>query len=42
MHGDNYVTGFQWHPEFHGPATDLLDSGPILDDFLAAAEKQRE
>ena len=42
MHGDSYVTGFQWHPEFHGFATDLLDSGPILDDFLAAAEKQRE
>jgi putative glutamine amidotransferase len=42
MQGDSYVTGFQWHPEFHGPATDLLDSGPILDDFLAAAEKQRE
>lgn len=36
-----YVTAFQWHPEFHGGASGLLDSGPILDDFLAAAEKQR-
>jgi putative glutamine amidotransferase len=41
MRGACYVTGFQWHPEFHGGASELLDSGPILDDFLAAAEKQR-
>ena len=41
MRGECYVTGFQWHPEFHAPTSDLLDSGPILDDFLAAAEKQR-
>ena len=40
MRGNCYVTGFQWHPEFHA-ASDLLDSGPILDDFLAAAERQR-
>ena len=41
MRGSCYVTGFQWHPEFHGSTSELLDSGPILDDFLAAAEKQR-
>ena len=39
MRGECYVTGFQWHPEFHAGASELLDSGPILDDFLAAAEK---
>ncbi|MEK7769294.1 MAG: gamma-glutamyl-gamma-aminobutyrate hydrolase family protein, partial [Pseudomonadota bacterium] len=41
MRGECYVTGFQWHPEFHADTTGLLDSGPILDDFLAAARKQR-
>lgn len=42
MRGESYVTGFQWHPEFHGGFGELLDSGPILDDFLAAVERQRE
>jgi putative glutamine amidotransferase len=41
MRGECYVTGFQWHPEFHFGASELLDSGPILDDFLSAAKKQR-
>ena len=41
MRGACYVTGFQWHPEFHADTTGLLDSGPILNDFLAAARKQR-
>jgi putative glutamine amidotransferase len=41
MRGECYVSGFQWHPEFHAATSGLLDSGPILDDFLAAAEKQR-
>lgn len=41
MLGECYVTAFQWHPEFHAAASELLDSGPILDDFLAAAKKQR-
>jgi putative glutamine amidotransferase len=41
MRGECYVTAFQWHPEFHAGASELLDSGPILDDFLAAARKQR-
>lgn len=35
--GAGYVAGFQWHPEFHAAAPDLLDNGPILLDFLAAA-----
>ncbi|MBA4141771.1 MAG: gamma-glutamyl-gamma-aminobutyrate hydrolase family protein [Nitrosospira sp.] len=42
MRGHCYVAGFQWHPEFHGLGSELLDSGPILDDFLDAADKQRE
>ncbi len=42
MRGESYVTGFQWHPEFHGGVAGLLDSGPILDDFLNAAKRQRE
>ena len=42
MRGESYVTGFQWHPEFHGDVAGLLDSGPILDDFLNAAKRQRE
>jgi putative glutamine amidotransferase len=41
MTGKCYVTAFQWHPEFHAGTSDLLDSGPILDDFLAAAQNQR-
>lgn len=40
MRGECYVTGFQWHPEFHADTTGLLDSSPILDDFLTAARKQ--
>jgi putative glutamine amidotransferase len=36
--GAGYVAGVQWHPEFHDPADrDLIDDGPILADFLAAA-----
>ena len=41
MRGESYVVAFQWHPEFHAGASELLDSGPILDDFLGAAKKQR-
>jgi putative glutamine amidotransferase len=37
-----YVLGVQWHPEFHPPgAPDLLDSAPILDEFLDAARGRR-
>ncbi|MEO6023790.1 MAG: type 1 glutamine amidotransferase [Burkholderiales bacterium] len=36
--GDSYVFGVQWHPEFQDPArTDLLDTKPILNEFLSAA-----
>lgn len=36
--GNGYMFGCQWHPEFQQPIPDLLDSGPIIQDFLAAAE----
>lgn len=36
--GPGYVFAVQWHPEFHPPGRgDLLDSGPILEEFLEAA-----
>ncbi|SFW16440.1 gamma-glutamyl-gamma-aminobutyrate hydrolase family protein [Nitrosovibrio sp. Nv17] len=41
MRGESYVVAFQWHPEFHAGASELLDSGPILDDLLATVKKQR-
>jgi putative glutamine amidotransferase len=42
LEGRSYVFGVQWHPEFHPPgAPNLLDSTPILDEFLAAAGKRR-
>lgn len=40
--GPSYVLGVQWHPEFHDPADPgLLDSRPLLQEFLAEAEKNR-
>jgi len=37
-----YVTGLQWHPEFHPPGAEhLLDCTPILDEFLNAARGRR-
>jgi putative glutamine amidotransferase len=39
--GEHYVAGVQWHPEFHPANRALLDSGPILQDFLAAAKGER-
>ncbi|MGA2549298.1 MAG: gamma-glutamyl-gamma-aminobutyrate hydrolase family protein [Burkholderiaceae bacterium] len=39
--GRGYVFGVQWHPEFHRPGDPLLlDSTPILEEFLDAARKR--
>jgi len=36
--GKGYIFAVQWHPEFHAPGdAALLDSAPILDEFLRAA-----
>ena len=35
--GNCYMFGCQWHPEFQDSFPELLDSGPIIHDFLAAA-----
>lgn len=35
--GRYYLVGVQWHPEFHVPGGGLLDSGPIVEEFLVAA-----
>ncbi|MGE0097122.1 MAG: gamma-glutamyl-gamma-aminobutyrate hydrolase family protein [Hydrogenophaga sp.] len=44
--GPGYVLGVQWHPEFHlspGEETQgLLDSGPMMMDFLRAARARAE
>jgi len=38
--GPSFVLGVQWHPEFHAPDDQkLLDSAPILDEFLRAAQR---
>ena len=38
--GKGFVLGVQWHPEFHAPGDRrLLDSAPILDQFLRAAQQ---
>lgn len=38
--GRGYVLGVQWHPEFHAPGDEaVLDSAPILDEFLRAAQR---
>lgn len=40
--GPSYLFGVQWHPEFHDPSdVNLLDSAPILDEFLSAARSVR-
>jgi len=35
--GSGYMFGCQWHPELQSGFPDLLDSSPIMHDFLAAA-----
>ncbi len=40
--GAGYAIGLQWHPEFHAGARGLLDSSPIVLDFLAAADRMRD
>lgn len=39
--GPSYMFGCQWHPEFHRDTSGLLDSGPILREFLDAAARAR-
>ena len=40
--GASYVLGVQWHPEFHAPSgSELLDSGPIIAEFLAEARRRK-
>ena len=42
VEGAGYVRGVQWHPEFaHPTPAGLLDSAPILREFLAATELRR-
>jgi putative glutamine amidotransferase len=41
--GHSYVMGVQWHPEFHcSEDPKLLNSKPLLQDFLAEARRHRE
>ena len=38
--GSGYMFGCQWHPEFQRDNPALLDSAPIMHDFLTAAHKE--
>lgn len=41
--GPDYVIGVQWHPEFQDPKDkSLLDTGPLLVDFLEQAKKRKK
>lgn len=40
MTGNAYAAGFQWHPEFHSSDPELLDSTPVMRDFLDAADRR--
>jgi putative glutamine amidotransferase len=37
--GSGYAVGLQWHPEFHTGVEELLDSAPIMLDFLETARR---
>lgn len=40
--GSSFVMGVQWHPEFHALAgSDLLDSGPIIGEFLEHCRRRK-
>ncbi len=40
--GASYLFGVQWHPEFHPPGdASFIDDTPLLDDFLATAERHK-
>ena len=39
--GNGYMVGCQWHPEFQRPSPEMIDSAPIMSDFLAAARKAK-
>lgn len=40
--GSSFVYGVQWHPEFHASGhSQLLDSAPLLREFLRQAERAR-
>ncbi len=40
--GSSFVMGVQWHPEFHAHAgSDLLDSGPIIGEFLEHCRRRK-
>jgi putative glutamine amidotransferase len=40
--GSSFVMGVQWHPEFHAMAgSDLLDSGPIVGEFLEHCRRRK-
>jgi putative glutamine amidotransferase len=41
--GGDYVVGVQWHPEFQDPKDKtLLDTQPLLNDFLEQAKKRKK
>ena len=41
--GASHVVGVQWHPEFHREGdAGVLDSGPLLAEFLREAGQRRE
>ena len=40
--GSSFVMGVQWHPEFHASHKgDLLDSGPVVSNFLDECTRRR-